>query len=136
MLRVAPGPQRGRRHRAFHHPNPPYSARFYGDKLHIYQNEKLAMYGVTHVMAVDAFSKKIVGMVTMPVKNSITIYNVLMHPILLTDGLRQQIHVDDGSEFSLVITVQQHLSNFGQWQDQLQILQSTSRQNHRVEHVS
>jgi hypothetical protein len=32
------------------------------------QNEKLAMYGVTHVMAVDGFSRKIVGMISIPLK--------------------------------------------------------------------
>ena len=48
-------------------------------------------------------------MVTMPVKHSVTIYNVLMRPILLSDGLWQQIRVDHGSELSLVQTVQNHL---------------------------
>ena len=52
MSRLAPGPQLGRTHRACRHLNPPpYMARFFGDKLHYDQNEKLAMYGVTHVMA-------------------------------------------------------------------------------------
>ena len=52
---------------------PPYTARFFGDKLHLDQNEKLAMYGVTHVIAVDGFSRKIVVMITIPVKNSIAL---------------------------------------------------------------
>ena len=47
------------------------------------QNEKMVMYGVTHVMAVDGYSRKIVGMVTMPVKNAITIYHTLLRPLLL-----------------------------------------------------
>ncbi|CAM4732694.1 unnamed protein product [Leuciscus chuanchicus] len=38
------------------------------------QNEKLVMFGVTHVLAVDGFSKKVVGHATMPVKNNLTIY--------------------------------------------------------------
>ena len=33
------------------------------------QNEKLVMFGVTHVCAVNGFSGKVVGFVTMPVKN-------------------------------------------------------------------
>lgn len=38
------------------------------------QNEKLAMFGVTHVVAVDGFSKKVVAHSTMPIKNNLTIY--------------------------------------------------------------
>ena len=51
--------------------------------MHLDQNEKLAMYGVTHVIAVDGFSRKIVGMITIPVKNPIAIYNALMKPLWL-----------------------------------------------------
>lgn len=46
----------------------PYHAHYFGHKLHVDQNEKLAMYGVTHVCASDGYSGKIVGFVTMPVK--------------------------------------------------------------------
>lgn len=44
---------------------------------HIDQNEKLTMFGCTHVCAVDGFSGKIVGFVTMPVKNCVIIYEHL-----------------------------------------------------------
>ena len=72
--------------------NPPtYTARFFGDKLHLDQNEKLSMYGVTHVIAVDGFSRKLVGMITIPVKNPITIYNALMRPLLQSEGIWQQV---------------------------------------------
>lgn len=114
---------------------PPYTARFSGDKLHLDQNEKLAMYGVTHVIAVDGFSRKIVGMITIPVKNPIAIYNALMKPLLESYGLWQQVRVDHGTEFTLVLTVQQHLGGLRLWQDRLPALQSTSRQNHRVERL-
>ncbi len=43
--------------------------------MHIDQNEKLGMFGVTHVMAIDGFSSKIVGWESMPVKNNILIYD-------------------------------------------------------------
>ena len=46
-------------------------------KLHIDQNEKLVMYGVTHIGAVDGFSGKIVGFVSMPLKNNVEIYTHL-----------------------------------------------------------
>ncbi|KAM6967527.1 LOW QUALITY PROTEIN: uncharacterized protein FYW47_006246 [Aplochiton taeniatus] len=51
----------------------PYEAEYVGHKVHMDQNEKLAMFGVTHV-AVDGFSKNIVGHSTMPVKNNLYIY--------------------------------------------------------------
>ena len=136
MTRIAPGPQLGRTQRARRHLNPPpYIARFFGDKIHFDQNEKLTMYGVTHVMAVDGFSRKIVGMISIPLKNPISIYNALMRPLLLSDGLWQQVRLDHGSEFVLVIAAQQHLSSHRQWQDRHPVLQSTSRQNHRVERM-
>ena len=51
----------------------PYTSEYCGKKLHLNQNEKLAMFGVTDFLAVDGYSRKIVGMVTMPVKNTIAI---------------------------------------------------------------
>ena len=55
----------------------PYYASYFGEKLHIDQNEKLVMFGVTHVCAVDEYSGMVVGFVTMPVKNNVTIYKDL-----------------------------------------------------------
>ena len=55
----------------------PYSADYFGQKVHIDQNEKLVMFGVTHVCAVDGFSGKIVAFVTMPRKNNILVYKCL-----------------------------------------------------------
>ena len=43
----------------------PYHATYMGHKMHMDQNEKLVMFGVTHVMG---HSKKVVGHCTMPVK--------------------------------------------------------------------
>ena len=55
----------------------PYTAAYFGEKLHIDQNEKLIMYGATHVCAVDGFSGKIVGFVSMAVKSNKVIYEKL-----------------------------------------------------------
>ena len=55
----------------------PYKADYFGHKLHIDQNEKLGMYGVTHICAIDGFSRKIVGFITMPIKNNLEIYEHL-----------------------------------------------------------
>ncbi|CAL8295347.1 unnamed protein product [Boreogadus saida] len=67
----------------------PYNAEYMGHKLHVDQNEKLVMFGVTHVMAIDGFSKKVVGHSTMPIKN-IVIYEEVYRPAVLSYGLWDQ----------------------------------------------
>ena len=52
----------------------PYKADYIGHKLHIHQNEKLAMYGLTHVCASDGYTGKLVSFPSMPVKNNPVIY--------------------------------------------------------------
>ena len=54
----------------------PYHADYFGHKLkmHMDQNEKLTMYGLTEVSACDGYSGKIVAFATMPVKNNVLIY--------------------------------------------------------------
>ena len=42
--------------------------------LHVDQNEKLVKYGVTHEIARDGFSGKIVSYLTLPIKNNLAIY--------------------------------------------------------------
>lgn len=46
---------------------------FYGQKLHMDQNEKLVMYGVVHVVAIDGFSRRIVGFSTAKTPSQFTI---------------------------------------------------------------
>ena len=53
----------------------PYRADYFGHKLHIDQNEKMVMFGVTHICGIDGYSGKIVGFVSMPIKNCIEIYS-------------------------------------------------------------
>ena len=52
----------------------PYYAEYFGHKLHMDQNEKLVMFGVTHICAIDGYSGRIVAFITMPVKNDVEIY--------------------------------------------------------------
>ncbi|XP_034005379.1 uncharacterized protein LOC117497578 isoform X1 [Trematomus bernacchii] len=60
VLRETNQPYHADRYRRLRNLNPvPYSAEYMGHKLHIDQNEKLVMYGVTHVLAVDGFSSNI-----------------------------------------------------------------------------
>ena len=61
----------------------PYFARYFGHKLHIDQNEKVVMFGLTHVAAIDGYSRKIVGFITLPVKNNVEIYTHLFRLVLL-----------------------------------------------------
>ena len=60
----------------------PYHAEYMGHKLHMDQNEKLGMFGVTHVVAVDGNSSKIVANATMPVKNNLFIYEQVYRWVL------------------------------------------------------
>lgn len=55
----------------------PYTAEYFGHKIHVDQNEKLCMYGVTHIAAIDGYSGMIVGFISMPIKNNAEIYNHL-----------------------------------------------------------
>ena len=107
----------------------PYTAEYFGEKLHIDQNEKLVMYGVTHICAVDGYSGKIVGFISMPIKNTVEIYKHLLRyvkqfihlsmtlqyhcyrPILVDYGLFDQIRVDHGREWTLCLFVQELLAH-------------------------
>lgn len=63
MQRVAPAQHHCRQRSIRQLLNPPvYQANYYGDKLHLDQNEKCVMFGVTHVLAIDGYSRKIVGL--------------------------------------------------------------------------
>ncbi len=55
----------------------PYRANYFGEKLHIDQNEKLTAFGITHVCAIDGFSGRIVGFASMPIKSNELIYQHL-----------------------------------------------------------
>lgn len=78
LKRVAPESYQSRRQNTLDRRNPvQYAALYFGHKLHIDQNEKLKMYGVTHVVARDGFSGKIVSFVTMPIKSNTVIYDAI-----------------------------------------------------------
>uniref|UniRef100_A0A1X7T7Y3 Integrase core domain-containing protein n=1 Tax=Amphimedon queenslandica TaxID=400682 RepID=A0A1X7T7Y3_AMPQE len=84
----------------------PYLAQYFGHKLHLDQNEKLIRYGVTHVIAVDGFSAKIVAHTSMPIKSNLTIYLKGYREAVLQYGLRHQLRFDHGREFYLSLYVQ------------------------------
>lgn len=75
LQRVEPVQYEHRRNDTADRLNPSvYVALYFGHKLHVDQNEKLIQFGVTHVIARDGFSGKIVAYATMPVKNNLAIY--------------------------------------------------------------
>ena len=78
LKRVCPGHHQHRRTRTHRLINPiSYRSDYFSEKLHVDQNEKLIMYGVTHVCAIDGHSGRIVGFITMPIKNNKVIHEQL-----------------------------------------------------------
>ena len=64
-----------RREGTFRQVNPiPYRTDYFRHKMHFDKNEKLMMYGVTHVVAIDSHSRFIMGVYAMPRKNNLVIY--------------------------------------------------------------
>ena len=136
LQRVAPVQYAARRHDTNRMLNPaPYHATYFGEKLHLDQSEKCVMFSITHVVAIDGYSRKIVGLITIPKKNATVIYDLLFQPLLHSVGLWDQLRVDHGTEFALIITAQQHLSQHRQNRSRQPVLQSLSRQNHRAERI-
>lgn len=84
-----------------------YSARYFGHKIHMDQNEKLVNYGVTYVMARDGYSGKIVGAAIMPRKNNEIIYANVFRAAVNEYGLWNQLRVDHGKEFYLTLYMQE-----------------------------
>ena len=79
LKKVAPRAHRERAHDLLDRTNPvPYHAPYFGYKLHMDQNEKIAQeYGVTHVHALDGCSRMVLGFITIPKKNPVLIYQFL-----------------------------------------------------------
>ena len=52
-------------------------------------------FGITHVAALDGYSRKIIGFITIPRKNAIATY-VLFRPLLINVSLWEQVKIDHG----------------------------------------
>uniref|UniRef100_A0A1A8PQX8 Integrase core domain-containing protein n=1 Tax=Nothobranchius rachovii TaxID=451742 RepID=A0A1A8PQX8_9TELE len=113
----------------------PYHAEYMGHKLHLDQNEKLVMFGVTHVLAVDGYSSKIVAHSTMPVKNNLVIYEEIYRPAVMNHGMWDQVRVDHDREFYLCLYMQEKLSQHRRNLSRPPYLQTTSTRNLRVERL-
>ncbi|KAK2868885.1 hypothetical protein Q7C36_000756 [Tachysurus vachellii] len=119
----------------------PYQAGYMGHKIHMDQNEKLAMFEVTHVLAIDGFSKKVVAHSTMPIKNNLAIYEcqdsawILAMPAVLEYGIWDKVRVDHGKEFYLTLFMQELLTSHCHNQERRPCLQTSSTRNHIVERI-
>ena len=65
----------------------PYHASYFGRKLHVDQNEKLVMFGVTNICARDGYSGKVVAFASMPVKNNVEIYKHVFRYVVVTHAI-------------------------------------------------
>ncbi|CAH3033724.1 unnamed protein product [Porites lobata] len=136
LKRVNPRQHHERQTSITRHLNPvPYYAEYFGHKLHLDQNEKLIRYGVTEVIAVDGYSSFITATSVMPLKNNITIYRDVFRETILRHGLFDQVRVDHGREFYLVLTVQDHLKELRNNTSRQPYIQTQSKQNHAVERL-
>ncbi|XP_057294025.1 uncharacterized protein LOC130622575 [Hydractinia symbiolongicarpus] len=108
---VSPANQEWRRTETERLLNPvPYQADYFGHKLHIDQNEKVAMYGVTHVVAIDGHTRYVTAGTTMAIKNNVKIHENIYRKTLVTYGIPDQLRVDCGREFYLILGMQEHLA--------------------------
>ena len=97
LARVSPINHQQRQRGQVERTNPHvYYARYFGHKIHIDQNEKYVMYGLTYVIAGHGYSGKIVGAATMSIKNNLVIYDKVYHAAALEYGLWDQVRVDHG----------------------------------------
>ncbi|XP_033470470.2 uncharacterized protein LOC117249161 [Epinephelus lanceolatus] len=136
VLRTMHQPYHEARRQGARNLNPvPYHAEYMGHKIHMDQNEKLAMFGVTRVLALDGFSKKVVAHSTMPIKNNLTIYEDVFRPAVLAHGIWDQVRADHGKEFYLTLFMQELLSSHRYNQERRPYLQTSSTKNHIVERI-
>ncbi|KAF4118127.1 hypothetical protein G5714_000178 [Onychostoma macrolepis] len=113
----------------------PYTAECMGHKLHIDQNEKLAMFGATHVLAIDGFSRKIVSFSSMPIKNNLLIYEDVYRSAVVNHGMWEQVRVDHGKEFYLSLFIQEMIEGYRNRPERQPYMQTQSTKNHTVERM-
>ena len=89
----------------------PYFAPYFGFKAHLDQNERIGQaYGCTHVLMIDGCSRLIVGFTSIPMKNPVLIYEYVFRLAVLKYGVWEEVRMDHGREFALVIFIQEMLS--------------------------
>lgn len=133
---AAPGAHAARQSDGLERANPHlYIARYFGHKLHVDQNEKLVMFGITYILARDGYSGKIVGSSIMPTKNNLTIYEEVYVKLTQEYGLFDELRVDHGREFYLMLYVHEKLRERRGNSEVVAYRQTPSTQNHIIERM-
>ncbi|KAH3828278.1 hypothetical protein DPMN_130231 [Dreissena polymorpha] len=79
----------------------PYYAEFFRHKLHMDQMKGWGCFGVTHVLVIDGFSRK------MAVKNNLLIYDCVYRQAVLTYGMWDQVRIDHVTKLYLCLYMQE-----------------------------
>ena len=114
LQRIAPHAYESRALDIYERTNPVlYFAPYFGYKVHVDQNEKIAQgFGCTHVALIDGYSRMICGYSSMEVKNPILIYEFVFRRAIIQYGLWNQLRIDHGQEFVLCIFAQDLLKTY------------------------
>ena len=82
---VAPDASEARPRDLLERTNPvPYASPYFGYKCHFNQNETIGQqYGCTHVVMIDGCSRLVAGFTSIPINNSILIYEFVFRPAIL-----------------------------------------------------
>ena len=89
----------------------PYNSQYFGHKLHVDLNEKLVDFNCLLVGAIDGFSGKLLSYFTIHRKNCINVCP-MYREICIKHGVWDQIRVDYGTEFMLMLYLQHKLQEF------------------------
>lgn len=135
LMNIAPNAYQARARDLIDRTNPiPYYAPYFGYKCHFDQNEKIGQdYGCTHVLMIDGCSRLVTGYASMPIKNPILIYEFVFRPAICKYGIWEQLRMDHGREFFLVIFAQKVLSHYRLNERREAFKQTTSTENNVAE---
>ena len=97
------------------------------------QNEKLQCYGCTHIVTIDGCSRMVCGFGTMEIKNLIVIYDKIFRPAIAKYGVWNQLRIDHGKEFLLIIFVQELIESYRYSRNKTPWKKTASTDNYVVE---
>ena len=93
-------------------------------------------YGCTHVLIIDGCSSLVTGYASMSVKNPISIYEFVFKPALCWSDIWDQIRIDHGRGFNLVLFVQRLVSVYTNDESRKSYKQTRSTKNYVAERFS
>lgn len=104
----------------------PYNSQYFGHKLHVDLNEKLVDFNCLLVGAIDGFSGKLLSYFTIHRKNCVNVCQ-MYREICIKHGVWDQIRVDYGNEFMLMLYLQHKVQEFRNNKDRRPFVQTSSR---------